>query len=342
MLQNVGESIWIIIRVLYICIVKKNYIFYKIFLLIVTGLFVEIKSQETLPFYQQYLLDGDFLFNPALLGKTDDVVINLNYQKQFSQLSESPNVQSLGIHANVFDRVGAGISVFRDQNGPISSNGIMLGASYFIPLSDEEDRQDQFSFGIGTNLYNMNIDYTQINAAQQGDQVLGENTNDIFIAYANLGAGVKFRHFFAGVSVMDIPISNDLPIVNGIEPSPTKFYFNAGYDWHFTDGIFITPSLMMNLNTNSSRIVDYNLMATLFGENNNLSGGISFRSAKTSVGSQNLGLSPVIKGKVGNFTFGAVYNFGVSELTENFGNSFMLSIGFNIDNFINTRGFRYR
>jgi len=322
--------------------VKKNYPFYKILMLFVTVSFINVKAQETLPFYQQYLVDGDFLFNPALLGKTDDVALNLNYQKQFSQLDESPNVQSIGIHANVFDRVGAGIAFFRDQNGPISSNGLMLGASYFVPLSDEEDRQDQFSFGVGTNLYNMNIDYTKINAAQSGDQVLGENTNDIFMAYANLGAAVKYRYFFAGISVTDIPISNNIPIVNGIEPSPTKFYANLGYDWHFTEGLFLTPSFMMNLNTNSSRIMDYNLMATAADETNSISAGISFRSAKTSVGSQNLGLSPVIKGRLGGVTFGAVYNFGVSELTENFGNSFMLSLGFNIDNFINTRGFRYR
>lgn len=311
-------------------------------LLLAVALFTKSQAQETLPFYQQYLVDGDFLFNPALLGKTDDVVVNLNYQKQFSKLSESPNVQSVGLHANIFDRVGAGVSFFRDQNGPISSNGVTLGASYFIPLSDEEDRQDQFSFGVGTNLYNMNIDYSQIHPEQQGDPLLGENTNSIFLAYANLGTAVKYRHFFAGLSVMDIPISNTLPIDNGIEPSPTKFYLNAGYDWHFADGIFLTPSLMMNLNTNSSRIMDYNVMATVFGEEDLFSAGVSFRSAKSAVGSQNLGLSPVIKGRVGLFTFGAVYNFGVSELTENFGNSFMLSVGFNINNFINSRGFRYR
>jgi type IX secretion system PorP/SprF family membrane protein len=322
--------------------VKKIDAFYKIMFLLAVALFTKSQAQETLPFYQQYLVDGDFLFNPALLGKTDDVVVNLNYQKQFSKLSESPNVQSVGLHANIFDRVGAGVSFFRDQNGPISSNGVTLGASYFIPLSDEEDRQDQFSFGVGTNLYNMNIDYSQIHPEQQGDPLLGENTNSIFIAYANLGTAVKYRHFFAGLSVMDIPISNTLPIDNGIEPSPTKFYLNAGYDWHFADGIFLTPSLMMNLNTNSSRIMDYNVMATVFGEEDLFSAGVSFRSAKSAVGSQNLGLSPVIKGRVGLFTFGAVYNFGVSELTENFGNSFMLSVGFNINNFINSRGFRYR
>ena len=44
-------------------------------------------AQESLPYYQQYLLDGDFLFNPAQYGKTDYVHINANYQKQFSILN---------------------------------------------------------------------------------------------------------------------------------------------------------------------------------------------------------------------------------------------------------------
>ncbi len=42
------------------------------------------KAQESLPYYQQYLLDGDFLFNPAQYGKTDYVQLNAIYQKQFS------------------------------------------------------------------------------------------------------------------------------------------------------------------------------------------------------------------------------------------------------------------
>jgi hypothetical protein len=38
----------------------------------------------------------------------DDFVFRATYQKQFSKFDESPNVQSIGMHANVFDRVGAG------------------------------------------------------------------------------------------------------------------------------------------------------------------------------------------------------------------------------------------
>lgn len=322
---------------------KNIYLLFSTGSIVLLSLFSSmIKAQETLPIYQQYLLDGDFLLNPALYGATDDVVLNLNYQKQFSNFNESPNVQSVGIHANIFDRVGAGVSFFRDQNGPISANGITLGASYFIPLSDDDERQDQFSFGTGVNFYNMNVDLGMLTPQNPNDPVLMDGANSIFMAYANLGMAVKYKKFFAGVSVLDIALSNDVPIVNGIEPSPVKIISNLGYDWHFTDGFYITPSFLMNLNTNSTRVLDYNLMGTIYGEESNFSAGVSFRSAKNKAGSQNLGLSPVIKGQIGKITFGAVYNFGVSDIQQYTGSSFMLSLGFKIENFINGQGFRYR
>ena len=303
--------------------------------------FVHYKGQETLPYYQQYLLEGDFLYNPALYGKTDDVVLNLNYQKQFSQFAESPNVQSIGLHANVFDRVGAGLTFFRDQNGPVSSNGIGAGASYFIPIDDDGERKSQFSFGTNVNFYNMNIDLAKLNPQDPGDPTLASDTNSLFLVYANLGMAVTFRNFFAGVSVNDIALTNDIPIVNGIEPEPTKFILNAGYDYYLTEQFYVSPSVMMNFNTNSSRITDMNLMATILGEENSFSAGASFRTSKNQFGSQNLGISPILKATVNNFFFGASYNFGLSDIQQYAGSSFMLSVGYNIENFINTRGYRY-
>ncbi len=314
----------------------------KIFNLLLPLAFVSVAAQETLPIYQQYLLDGKFLINPAFYGETDDVVVNGNYQKQFSKFDESPNVQSVGIHANIFDRVGAGISFFRDQNGPISANGITAGASYFIPLSDEDGRKDQFSFGTNVNFYNMNIDYTMLNPQDPGDPVLHDGSNSIFIAYANLGLQATYSNFFAGVSILDIPLSNDIPIVNGIEPSPTKYILNAGYDYEITEGLSVEPSVLLNLNTNSSRMLDLNLMGKVYSEENMFAAGVSFRTAKDHVGSQQLSISPIIKGRVNRLTFGASYNIGMSDIQTYGGNSFMISLGYNIPNFINPRGYRYR
>ena len=300
------------------------------------------KSQETLPFYQQYLLEGEFLFNPAVYGKTDDVVLNLNYQKQFSNFDQSPNVQSIGLHANVFDRVGAGLSFFRDENGPISANGISAGASYFIPIDDDGERKSQFSFGTNVNFYNLSIDLAKLSPQNPGDPVLGPDTNSIFLVYANLGLAVTYRNIFAGISINDIALTNDIPIVNGIEPEPTKFIFNAGYNYFIGEQFYVSPSVLMNFNTNSSKIMDLNLMATaLGGENNSFSAGASFRTSSNQFGSEKVAVSPVIKATVNKFVFGAIYNFGLSDIQQYAGNSFMLSVGFNFENFINTRGYRY-
>lgn len=299
------------------------------------------KAQESLPYYQQYLLDGEFLFNPAQYGKTDYVQLNLNYQKQFANFSESPNVQSVGINANIFDRVGAGISVFRDSNGPISAGGITAGASYFIPLSSEGERQDQFSFGTSVNFYNMNFDYTDINTEDGYDPILDGTSGNIFMVYANFGAAATYRGLFGGVSVNDIALSNDEAIVNGIEPSPIKFFLNLGYDWSIADNIKLTPSALLNLNTNSTRMMDFNLMGTFSNDINAFSIGASYRTVQNRFDSQELQIAPVVKVRLNKLMIGATYNIGMSDIQTYGGNSFMIGLGYNFDNFINHRGFRY-
>ncbi|KMQ60384.1 membrane protein [Chryseobacterium sp. BLS98] len=299
------------------------------------------KAQESLPYYQQYLLDGEFLFNPAQYGKTDYVQLNANYHKQFDKFSDSPNTQSIGINGNIFDRVGAGLSIFRDSNGPISAGGITAGASYFIPLSSEGERKDQFSFGTSVSFYNMNFDYTSVNVEDGYDPLLIGKEGNIFMAYANFGAAATYRNIFAGVSVNDIALSNDKAIVNGIEPSPIKFFLNLGYDWHFADNIYVTPSALINLNTNSTRMIDYNLMATFFNDINSFSAGVSYRTVQNRFDSQQLQVAPVIKVRFNKFMVGATYNIGMSDIQTYGGNSFMISLGYNFDNFINHRGYRY-
>lgn len=314
----------------------------KIIFLLFSILGYFILAQETLPIYQQYLLDGKYLINSAHYGETDYLVLQGTYQKQFSKFDLSPNVQSVGFHANIVDRLGAGATFFRDQNGPISSNGATIGASYFIPLSDAEDRKEQFSFGTSVNFYNMNFDLSMLNTLQVGDPLLQEGVNSIFMLYSNLGAQATYKGFFAGVSVLDIPLTNDRPMVNGIEPSSAKYIFNGGYDYVVTEGISIEPSILLNLNANSARMMDLNLMAKVFNDRNLFSTGVSFRTAVDSFGNQQLSLSPIIRGKIDRFTFGATYNMGLSNIQTQAGNSFMLSVGYNFENFINRRGYRYR
>lgn len=297
-------------------------------------------AQETLPYYQQYLLDGEFLFNPAKYGSTDDFHVNANYQKQYAKFSESPNVQSVGAHVNIFDRVGAGLSVFRDENGPIEAGGITAGASYFIPIGSDGERKDQFSFGTSVSFYNMNFDYTKLNTDQGNDPLLsGENS--IFMAYANFGLAATYNGLFGSASVNDIALSNDEAIVNNVEPSPIKIFLNIGYDWNITEGITLTPSVLGNLNTNSSFMIDGNLMGKLTQDYNSFGLGASFRYVQNRFDNQQLSISPVVKVNLDKLMIGATYNIGLSDIQTYGGNSFMIGLGYNFENFVNRRGFRY-
>lgn len=287
-----------------------------------------VNAQETLPIYQQYLLDGKFLHNPAHYGETNKFVLNGMYQKQFSQLEQSPNVQSIGGHSIIIDRLGVGATFFRDQNGAISANGFSIGAAYFIPLDDEDKRENQFSFGMNANFYNTNINLSMINADDKTDPLLHNGINNQFLAYTNIGLQATYKGAFGGVAIVDIPLNNGKAIINGIEPSPTKFILNAGYDWLFAERISIEPSIFLNLNTNSSRMIDYNLLAKLKGEEDFLAFGISYRTAKEPYGNQRLNLAPILKGHFNGFTLGMVYNIEVSKISQTNGNSFLISLGY--------------
>ena len=68
---------------------KSRFVMRKLYAIVCLALLSNAyKAQESLPYYQQYLLDGEFLFNPAQYGKTDYVQLNANYQQQFSKFSE--------------------------------------------------------------------------------------------------------------------------------------------------------------------------------------------------------------------------------------------------------------
>ncbi|MEG2509869.1 MAG: type IX secretion system membrane protein PorP/SprF, partial [Chryseobacterium sp.] len=120
-----------------------------------------------------------------------------------------------------------------------------------------------------------------------------------------------------------------------------KFFLNLGYDWNLADNIALTPSVLVNLNTNSTRMMDLNLMATFSNEVNAFSVGASYRTVQNRFDSQTLQVAPVVKVRLNKLMIGATYNLGLSDIQEYGGNSFMIGLGYNFDNFINRRGFRY-
>src|SRR5690625_5972566 len=93
-------------------------------------------------------------------------------------------------------------------------------------LFRSKNRQDgQFSFG--TSLSFAGMHFTGM-TEMPNDPVYNDQETRVYIPYINFGASATYHGWMIGLSVLDIPLSYNSPIVNQYEPSPTFYYGMLG------------------------------------------------------------------------------------------------------------------
>lgn len=299
---------------------------------------VSLWAQEGLPFYKHYLVGDAYLINPSYAGQDPEVLnVTATYANQWADLPESPNTQTLSAHATVVNRLAFGLYVFHDRNGLSSLKGINLSAAYHIPISSDRDYkwdepEDIFSFGLSYNNFSQSLDIDRVIANDPNDPLI--NDSNFGMNYFNFGASFRYAGAFGGISVLDIPLKENESVTNGIEPLPAWYNFILGYTFYFGENFYIYPSVVMNLNSNSARKFDVNLMSHLsFGESQQgLDLGVSYRQDVDKNGSQGLTMSPIMKLKIGELKVGFSYDLGLSDIAKEAGNGFMFSLGYNFGN----------
>lgn len=312
----------------------------KILFIAIMGLFISsnLLAQEGLPFYNHYLVSDKYLINPSYAGANPEILsVTGSYRNQWAELPGSPNVQTLSAHATVVDRLAFGLYAFNDRNGNSSLRGINLSAAYHIPIDSRRDmyddeEEDKFSFGLSYNTFQQVIDIDRLNVTHPQDQLLTEDTYSL--NYFNLGISFNYAGLFAGVSVLDIPLKQNEAVANGVEPLPTWYYILLGYKFRVADGINLQPSLLMNLNSNSERQLDLNLISHIgFGDREQgLDLGVSYRQDMDKNGSQGLSFSPIVKLKMGGLRVGMSYDIGLSDIATEAGNGILFSLGYDFSN----------
>lgn len=310
----------------------------KFSLLVITLLSLsKVEAQQGLPFYNHYLVSDKMLINPSYAGQNPEVIsISGTHRNQWDDLPDSPSTQTVSAHGIIIDRLAIGASFFNDRNGAVKMTGFGLTAAYHIPLEDREYDSEEasvFSFGVGASNVSQRFDLSKVIAEDGSDPALNEDKYSTF--FVNLGLSFKYANFFGGVSVLDIPLSQNEYYINNIEPLPTWYYFNFGYNWHLSEGIALEPSLVYNMNSSSERHLDLNLMSNIsFGDNGQGVGiGVGYKQGMDSKNSNPLFVSPILKVKVGSIKAGMSYDIGLSDYqVDGRKNGFLFSLGFDLQN----------
>lgn len=315
----------------------------KFSLLVITLLSLsKVEAQQGLPFYNHYLVSDKMLINPSYAGQNPEVIsISGTHRNQWDDLPDSPSTQTVSAHGIIIDRLAIGASFFNDRNGAVKMTGFGLTAAYHIPLEDREYDSEEasvFSFGVGASNVSQRFDLSKVIAEDGSDPALNEDKYSTF--FVNLGLSFKYANFFGGVSVLDIPLSQNEYYINNIEPLPTWYYFNFGYNWHLSEGIALEPSLVYNMNSSSERHLDLNLMSNIsLGDNGQGVGiGVGYKQGMDSKNSNPLFVSPILKVKVGSIKAGMSYDIGLSDYqVDGRKNGFLFSLGFDLQNPWGTR-----
>ncbi|WP_068595123.1 PorP/SprF family type IX secretion system membrane protein [Vaginella massiliensis] len=313
-----------------------------LFLLSLTFGLLSITSiaQQTMPYYNHYLVSDKMLINPSHAGQNPEYIsINASNRNQWDDLPNSPKTQTLSAHATVIDRLAVGTYFFNDRNGASKMSGFNLTAAYHIPIQDGrgyDQEQDVVSFGVGTSRFSQSFDLSDIIVNDPNDPLLNEDRFNSWMM--NLGVSFKYANFFGGVSVLDIPIDNNFYYINNFEPLPTTYYLNLGFDWYLTEGIKLQPSLVYSTNANRYSGLDANLIAHLgFGDQEQgVDVGVSYKQGMSKDYKDPLFISPVVKVKIGAIRAGMSYDIGLSDFqVDGRKQGFLFSLGVDLANPLN-------
>src|SRR5690606_32448586 len=95
------------------------------------------RAQEGIPVYFDYLADNYYLVYPSMAGISEGTKIRLTARKQWFNVEEAPNLQTLNIHSRVGERSGIGAILFNDSNGYHAQTGFKGTYAHHIQLAGD-------------------------------------------------------------------------------------------------------------------------------------------------------------------------------------------------------------
>ena len=190
--------------------------------------------------YRHYFLHQT-LINPAIAGSEFVPVANLSFQKQWLGIPQSPYsmVASSSVRIGNFnfytpkqfvnrtglrtrERIGLGLTIFSDRNGPVMQRGINMAYAYHLVVKNA-----RLSLGLAGNLEQYQLDESIFQSTFPDDPILG-NRKESFLQYnANVGAYYYSAGLFAGLAINHL-----LPLDSRIHPGTSvkqDFILHGGY-----------------------------------------------------------------------------------------------------------------
>jgi type IX secretion system PorP/SprF family membrane protein len=259
----------------------------------------EYATAQQDPQYTQYMYNMNVV-NPAYAGSKESLSLTALYRKQWSGLEGAPETITFSGHSPVGEAMGLGLSVIKDELGPVEETNVYIDYSYTLQVSAAL----KLALGLKAGATFHDVGLTGLELQDEGDPFFSENINN---TYPNIGAGLFLYadNYYLGFSVPNLLNSVHLD-ENGLKygNETNHFFGTAGYVFQLSENIKLKPSVLVKGALDAPISFDGNLNA-LFYEKFEL--GVSYRLDDSFSGLIGFQVTP-------NIRVGYAYDSVISDL----------------------------
>ena len=206
---------------------------------LITILFVEAKAQQD-AMYSQYMFNY-LLVNPGYAGSRDVMSVTGMYRKQWINIDGAPSTRTFsGDLPLANEKMGVGLTLFKDQIGIESNTGVYGSYAYRIRLTN----RGTLSFGANVGFTQYTANLTGVTQPNGNDPAFSGNIREM---NPNFGFGMFYStdKFYLSASLPHI-VNTKLASLAQLESQLKRHYFlGAGYVFSVSPNVRVKPSVLI-------------------------------------------------------------------------------------------------
>ena len=194
--------------------------------------------------FTQYMYNTQTV-NPAYAGSRGLLSFTSLYRSQWVGLEGAPETLNFGVSSPLGERVGGGLTFFRDEIGIYVEKNITTNFSYTLPLNE---REAYFSFGLGAGVNMLDVDYSKLNPNDVTDPSFSPSNNVENLTSPVIGLGLYFRSgdtWYVGLSAPNL-LETDHYDTASVSKAKEKMnvYLIGGYVFDLSQDLKFKPALL--------------------------------------------------------------------------------------------------
>ena len=209
--------------------------------LVLTSIAVKAQQQPNFLFFEQNM----GIYNPAFTG-SEGAFVGLGYRAAWSGIEDAPRATSLVYNTKEKNRASWGFSYLSDKVYVENQGMVSVDYGYKLQLNTTTNLHLGIKAGANFN----NIDLNKLNRiTQESNESLG-NIQNYLNPLLGVGAYLKAKSYFFGLSVPNFLNTKRFKEVNGIEATATDkphLYASGGFNWKVNSTISIAPSFLYRI-----------------------------------------------------------------------------------------------